>query len=395
MVTIQNYHEDVLCTGAAGPPGTMNEDGSHVSTPTSELRRLNKAGEDALVEDSMRIVRDQERRTIARENGIDVLVHSEPYYSDLKEDKAVGRLTTRQALSLERCLDVERLWMRRPFGWREEAEGDAGKPVPLNVPDYEDLQDWELDRLEEDIKSLDRILESLKDTAGVVRATSSRDNSNSKLSKDPKRLAVRNEELKAVQQQEVERQYLALVAQAQRQARAENTQFPEGLRGWDQVGLDEQELIRWAIYANQVHDISEQARRKILTDRPTISALSPQDSIAIPNGASTTDDISNRKKCRAVSETNLRPRPITESQRAGRSLERQAQDEHYAHLKRKFEDPKWVEMVYNVEVTRYSILYAGRKWPGDVANWGTITPAARAMVLEVTEYLTLREKFEV
>ena len=56
MVTIRNYHEDVLCTGAAGPPGTMNQDGSHVSIPTSEFRRLNKAREDALIEDSIRTV---------------------------------------------------------------------------------------------------------------------------------------------------------------------------------------------------------------------------------------------------------------------------------------------------------------------------------------------------
>ncbi|RYN24821.1 hypothetical protein AA0114_g12741 [Alternaria tenuissima] len=244
MVTIRNYHEDVLCTGAAGPPGTMNEDGSHVSIPALELRQLNKLREDALIEDSMRTVRDQERRTIARENGIDVPVHSEPYYSDLKEEKAAEQLTTRQALSLERGLEMERVWMRRLGGWREEAEGDAGKPFPLNVPDYEDLQDWELDRLKEDVESVDRILASLKDTAGVVRATSSRDNSNNKLSRDPKRLAVRNEELKAVQQREAERQYLALVAEAQQQVHAENTQFPEGLRGWGQVGPDEQDLIR-------------------------------------------------------------------------------------------------------------------------------------------------------
>jgi hypothetical protein len=56
----------------------MNEDGSHVSIPTSELRQLNEAREDALIEDSMRTVRDQERRTIAQENGIDVPAHSEP-----------------------------------------------------------------------------------------------------------------------------------------------------------------------------------------------------------------------------------------------------------------------------------------------------------------------------
>ncbi|CAN9329399.1 unnamed protein product [Alternaria alternata] len=340
MVTIRNYHEDVLCTGAAGPPGTMNQDGSHVSIPTSEFRRLNKAREDALIEDSIRTVRDQERRTIARENGIDVPVHSEPYYSDLKEEKAAEQLTTKQALSLERGLEAERVWMRRLAGWREEAEGDARRPFPLNVPDYKDLQDWELDRLEGDITLLDGIFASLEDAASAGRTTSSSENSNIKLSEDPKRLAVRNEELKAVQQREVERQYLALVAEAQRQARAENTQFPEGLRGWDQVGPDEQELVRWAIYANQVNDISEQARRKTPTDRPTIFAFSPQDSIAIPNGASTTDDISNRKKCRPVSETNSRPRPITESQRADRSLEEQARDEYYAHLKQKFEDQK-------------------------------------------------------
>jgi hypothetical protein len=75
-------------------------------------------------------------------------------------------------------------------------------------------------------------------------------------------------------------------------------------------------------------------------------------------------------------------------------LEEQERDEYYAHLKQKFEDQKWVEMVYNVEVTRYSILYTGRRWPDDVANWETITPAAKAMVLEVTEYLTLKEEIE-
>lgn len=248
--------------------------------------------------------------------------------------------------------------------------------------------------MERDITLLDGIFASLEDAASAGRTTSSSENSNIKLSEDPKRLAVRNEELKAVQQREVERQYLALVAEAQRQARAENTQFPEGLRGWDQVGPDEQELVRWAIYANQVNDISEQARRKTPTDRPTIFAFSPQDSIAIPNGASTTDGISNRKKCRLVSETNSRPRPITESQWANRLLEEQERDEYYAHLKQKFEDQKWVEMVYNVEVTRYSILYTGRRWPDDVANWETITPAAKATVLEVTEYLTLKEEIE-
>ena len=394
MVTIRNYHEDVLCTGAAGPPGTLNKDGSHVSISTLELRQLTKARDDALIEDSMRTVRDQERRAIARENGINVPVHSEPYYSDLKGETAAERLTTRQALILERGLKVERVWMRRLAGWREEAEGDAKKPFPLNVPDYEDLQDWELDRLKEDIKSLDKILASRNDTAGVIRATSSRENSNSKLSGDPKRLAVRNEELKAVQRREVERQYLALVAEAQQQAHAENTQFPEGLRGWGQVGPDEQDLIRWAIYANQVNDMSEQARRKIPTDRPAVSAFSPQDGIANLNGASATDDILNGKNCRPSSETNGRPWPVTESQRTDRSTEQQIEDEHYARLKQKFEDSKWVEMVFNVEVTRYGILYTGRRWPDDVANWETITPAAKALVLEVTEYLTSKEEFE-
>jgi hypothetical protein len=323
-----------------------------------------------------------------------VPVHSEPYYSDLKEEKAVERLTTRQALSFERSLEVEKVWMRRLTDWREDAEGDVRKPFPLNVPDYEDMRDWELDRLKEDIKSLDRILASRKDTAGVVRAMSRPENSNSKLSKDPKRLAVRNEELKAVQQREVERQYLALVAEAQRQARAENTQFPEGLRGWDQVGSDEQELIRWAVYANQVNDISEQARRKISTDRPAVSTFSPQDSMANPYGASATDDILNGKKCRPSSGTNGRPWPVTGPQWIDRSTEQQTRDERYARLKQKFEDPKWAEVVFNVEVTRYGILYTGRRWPDDVANWGTITPAAKALVLEVTEYLTSKEEFE-
>lgn len=68
-------------------------------------------------------------------------VHSKPYYSDLKEEKAAEQLTTKQALSLERGLEVERVWMRRLAGWREEAEGDARRPFPLNVPDYKDLQD--------------------------------------------------------------------------------------------------------------------------------------------------------------------------------------------------------------------------------------------------------------
>ena len=140
--------------------------------------------------------------------------------------------------------------------------------------------------------------------------------------------------------------------------------------------------------------MSEQARRKIPTDRPTVSAFSPQDSMANPNGASATDDVLNGKNCCPSSETNGRPWLVTESQRTDRSTEQQIEDEHYARLKQKFEDSKWAEMVFNVEVTRYGILYTGRRWPDDVANWETITPAAKALVLEVTEYLTSKEEFE-
>jgi hypothetical protein len=85
LVTFRNHDDDFLCTGAAGPPGTMNGDGSRVEIPTAELQRLRKAREDTDTNDSLREGRDQKRRKVAWENGISVPVHSEPYFSDLEE----------------------------------------------------------------------------------------------------------------------------------------------------------------------------------------------------------------------------------------------------------------------------------------------------------------------
>ncbi|KAG9187117.1 hypothetical protein G6011_04988 [Alternaria panax] len=109
LITLRSYHEDFLSTDAAGPPGAMDDDGSRVIISASELQRLNNNKEDARIDDSMRKVRDQQRQRIARENGIEIPVHSEPYYSQLGDERTVERLTTRQALSLERSPKAERL----------------------------------------------------------------------------------------------------------------------------------------------------------------------------------------------------------------------------------------------------------------------------------------------
>jgi hypothetical protein len=71
----------------------------------------------------------------------------------------------------------------------------------------------------------------------------------------------------------------------------------------------------------------------------------------------------------------------------------QTKEDYYA-LKEKFEAPKWADKVHQIAVLRYGVLYLGRKWLDDLANWETILLAVKERILKVNKYLELQEEFE-
>ena len=247
--------EDYLCTGGAGPPGTMTPSGSHVAITPDERRRLLRAREEAWKNDSMREAREQERREMARQNGVQIPEHNAPYFSDIQEEDA-----TRQALSSDRSVEVQRAWMLKLAVYRREAE-EGTVPFPLNVPGYEVLEDVEVTRLEGDAELLDGWLASMGYT-DIPPSPKSRASGDKKTPLNSKRLAARTKRLKAIQQREADRQYLEHIADLNRQALSMGYEFPEGVPGWEEVHADEQQRIMWAVYTNRVNDASEKRKKK-------------------------------------------------------------------------------------------------------------------------------------
>ena len=100
-----------MCTGAAGPAGTLDDTGEPVAIPEDERRRLLDAREAANEADSMREANERERRETAGLNNQRVPT-SQPYYNDL---------TPRQVAENQESLDRERV-RRFPRSGRSEHE---------------------------------------------------------------------------------------------------------------------------------------------------------------------------------------------------------------------------------------------------------------------------------
>ncbi|KAG9187118.1 hypothetical protein G6011_04989 [Alternaria panax] len=226
---------------------------------------------------------------------------------------------------------------------------------------------------------MDAILASLEDGADIPRPRPSGQNGNKRLSEDPSRLAARTKELQSIQQRGAERQYLALVADVQQQALAQNVQFLEGISGWEHVHPNEQELIRWAIYTNRVDSTSKKVKTKMLATQAAVPAFNPRH-----NSVTSLHDAAD-----PASTTEEYPRENDEPDR-----NKQAKTEVHTRLKEKFESPMSAEFVYQIAVLRYAVFHNGRKWPQDVGNWDSASLAQKALVLEITQYLDLQEEFE-
>ncbi|KAI4605785.1 hypothetical protein J4E83_010448 [Alternaria metachromatica] len=334
--------ESYLCTGGAGPPGTITLSGSHVAITTHERRRLLRARQQAWKDDSLREAREQERREMARQNGVQIPEHNAPYFSDVQDENA-----TREALSLNRSIEMERAWILKLAGYRKKAEEEK-VPFPLNVSGYEALEDSEVTRLEGDVEVLDGWLTSMGYTD--ILFSPERDASGDK--KTPlssKRLAARTKRLKAIQQRESDRQYLEHIADLQRQALSMGYNFPEGVPGWEEVHHSEQRRILWAAYTNQVNATSKKKRKKARRGSRN------SNTIATP--------------------------------------EEQARMKRYAFLKEKLEQPYWEERVRETGESRSAILRAGGRWPEDATYEDDNDEELKELVGYMTEFLELKEEF--
>jgi hypothetical protein len=332
-----------LCTGAAGPPGPLTASGSHVPVSAEQYRRLLHAREQAWEDDSMREVRDQEHRKLAAENGLRLPAHNGPYFSDIREEEA-----TKEALSMGRSAEAETAWMWRLAGLREEAE-EGNVPFPLNVPGYGELDGWEVARLEGDVEVLDGWLASMGYNATMIHPGVPGRRKKGETPATHNQKADRTERLKAIQQREADRQYLEHIADLQQQAVSLGYKFPEGVPGWEHVDPAEKGRITWAVYTNQMNDMSE-AKGKMAGVAPS------------SNPTRTRDD--------------------------------QARVKHYTRLKQKFTQPRWVERVRQIDKLRSSILRAGGRWPEDVQDWDKTPDEFKKCAKEVTAFLEMGERFE-
>ncbi|KAI4614196.1 uncharacterized protein J4E87_009593 [Alternaria ethzedia] len=338
----QDPDESYLFTGGAGPPGTITPSGTHVAITPDERRRLLRAREQAWENDSLREARDQERREMARQNGVQIPQGNQPYFSDVQEEDA-----TRQALSLYRSVEVERAWMLKLAGYRKDAE-EGEVPFPLNVPGYELLEDVEAMRLERDAEVLDGWLASMGHT-DILPSPKSGASGDRKTPLASKRLAARTKRLKAIQQREADRQYLEHIADLQRQALSMGYEFPEGVPGWEEVHPSEQRRILWAAYTSQVNATSKKKRKKARRGSRN------SNTIATP--------------------------------------EEQARMKRYAFLKEKLEQPYWEERVRETGESRSAILRAGGMWPEDATYEDDNDEELKELVGYITEFLELKEEF--
>ena len=338
----QDPDEDYLCTGGAGPPGTITPSDTHVTITRDERRRLLRAREQAWENDSLGEAREQERREMARQNGVQIPKGNAPYFSDVQEENA-----TREALSLHRNAEVERAWMLRLAGYRKEAEDDKTS-FPLNVPGYELLEDAEVTRLEGDAEVLDGWMASMGYT-DIPPFPKSGAGGDKKTPLTSKRLAARTKRLKAIQQREADRQYLEHIADLQRQALSMRYEFPEGVPGWREVHHSEQQRILWAAYTNQVNATSKKRRKKAR---------------------------------RGSRNSNTITTP-----------EKQARKERYTFLKEKLEQPYWEERVRETGESRSAILRAGGRWPGDATYEDDDDEELKELTGLITEFLELKEEF--
>ncbi|KAI4638639.1 hypothetical protein J4E93_009940 [Alternaria ventricosa] len=338
----QDPDEDYLCTGGAGPPGTITPSGTHVAITPDERRRLVRERQEEWRNDSLREAREQERREMARQNGVQIPDGNAPHFSDMQEEDA-----TKQALSLHRNAEVERAWLLKLAVYKKEAE-ERRVPFPLNVPGYEALEDSEVTRLEGDVEVLDGWLASMGYT-DILLSPKSDASGDKKTPLNSKRLAARTKRLKAIQQREADRQYLEHIADLQRQALSMGYNFPEGVPGWEEVHTSEQQRILWAAYTNQVNATSKKKRKKAR---------------------------------RGSRNSNTITTP-----------EEQARMKRYAFLKEKLEQPYWEERVRETGESRSAILRAGGRWPEDATYEDDNDEELKELVGYITDFLELKEEF--
>jgi hypothetical protein len=140
--------------------------------------------------------------------------------------------------------------------------------------------------------------------------------------------------------------------------------------------------------------MSEMAISKtpVQTDQPAVPALfrHVQNSV---DSASATNGYSKESKERS-NPTSANIPQATEPSQIIRNKDQEAREKQYAFWKEKFGSSKWAKLVHEVAIRRYRVLYEGKKWPDAVPNLRSAPPEFQRLVMEVTEYLELREEFE-
>jgi hypothetical protein len=149
--------DEYMCTGVAGPAGTLNDNGEPVPIPEAEVTRLLNAREAAYGADSMREANERERRETAELNNQRVPA-SQPYYNGLthqqaaKNQASLDRKFVRNILRPGRSDDELEVWLQTLADWEEETPEESEISFPLMVPGYNRLKDAQIAQLREDIE---------------------------------------------------------------------------------------------------------------------------------------------------------------------------------------------------------------------------------------------------
>jgi hypothetical protein len=161
-----------LCTGGAGPAGTLNKDSMPLPISDEESERLACAKKTMLYTNSEREARERLRRAIASENG--GIVESQPYFNGLNKGYSakVQAILWHQgaAKQLRKYLQQGRSpglfdeWIEMLTQWEDQAQS-LDCAFPSFVPGYDHYTDEEIENLDSDVAVMRKMVEARRKKA--------------------------------------------------------------------------------------------------------------------------------------------------------------------------------------------------------------------------------------
>jgi hypothetical protein len=343
-----------LCTGGAGPAGTLNEDGVSFPTPDEEREQLARAKEAMLCTNSEREAREKLRYAIASENG--GIVENQPYYNGLNKEYSakVQAILWHQgaAKQLRRYLQRGRSpglfneWMKILAQWEDQAQR-RGCASPSYVPGYDYFIDEEIGNLEFDVATMRKMVEA----------------------RGKKAEAATQQALRLPRTAAQVQDWMNKLADLWEEANGAEVQFPYNVPGYNLLNDEEQEQLTTDI--QQMRELYNDCEPALSPDYASDDETPSNAPLGVPtnNGGNYSRSLGGRE-----------------------SDEHPDEDQKTKRLKAKFEAEADRQFLRDVDEVLGRAEAEGRQFPQGLSDWEYLSIAMQERVLWAYEKIQRQER---